>query len=82
MQIEKPKGRNQLGKHRCKLEKKWGGMVRIDLAQGPVPASCENGNEPSGSIKCLLLLLNYGVGERLAAAQERLSPVELSDRTL
>jgi hypothetical protein len=29
-----------------------GGMKWIDLAQGPVEASCEHGNEPLGSIKC------------------------------
>jgi hypothetical protein len=34
-------------------------MDRIDLAQDreePVEGSCEHGNEPSGSIKCLKVL--------------------------
>jgi hypothetical protein len=30
----------------------WYGLDRSGLGQGPVKGSCEQGNEPSGYIKC------------------------------
>jgi hypothetical protein len=39
-----------------------------------VAGSCEDGNEPSGSIK---MLGNFSVAERLAASQEGLRSMEL-----
>jgi hypothetical protein len=62
--LGKPEGKRPLGTPRRRWEDNikmdlrdigWGGMNWIDLAQdrGPVEASCEHGNEPSGSIKCL-----------------------------
>jgi hypothetical protein len=40
----------------------WYGLDRSGLDEGPVEGSCEQGNEPSGSIKCsevLQLLHNW-----------------------
>jgi hypothetical protein len=62
--VGKPQGKIPLGRPRhCWVDNikmnlreiGWGGMDLIDLAQngGPVEASCEHGNEPSGSIKRL-----------------------------
>jgi hypothetical protein len=56
--VGKPEGKRPLGRSRRWLvdnikiylrKKGWDGMDWIDLAQ---EGSCENGNEPSGSIKC------------------------------
>jgi hypothetical protein len=59
--VVKPNGKRQLGRHRCRWEDYikmdhrdvgCGAVDWIHLAQGPVEASCEHGNEPSGSMKC------------------------------
>jgi hypothetical protein len=58
--VGKPEGKRHLGRPRCMWvdniemslrEIGWDGMDWIDLAQGPVEDSCENGNEPSVSVK-------------------------------
>jgi hypothetical protein len=57
-------GKRPLGRPRRRRENNmmdlgemgWSGMDWIDLAQRPVEGSCEHGNEPSGSIKCWVIL--------------------------
>jgi hypothetical protein len=40
-------GRNRMG---------WYGLDTSGSGYGPVEVSCEHGNEPSGSIKCWIIL--------------------------
>jgi hypothetical protein len=63
--VGKPEGRRPLGRPRRRWvnnikiylrEIGWAGMYWIDVAQGPEEDSCEHGNEPSGSVKCLEVL--------------------------
>jgi hypothetical protein len=56
--VEKPEGRRPLGRPRRRSVNDikmgqigWDDTDWIDLANGPVDASCEHGNEPSGSVK-------------------------------
>jgi hypothetical protein len=63
MLIGKPEGKRPLGRQRrgwvdnIKMDLReigWSGMDWIDLTQDtkPVEGYCENGDEPSGSLKC------------------------------
>jgi hypothetical protein len=65
--VGKPVRKRPLGKPRCRCvdnikmdlrDTEWGGMDWIDKAQdkGPVEDSCEQGNAPPDSIKCLEVL--------------------------
>jgi hypothetical protein len=64
--VGKPEGKRILGRHRlggriilkCNLQKYdgvvWTGSIWLRI--GPVAGSCEQSNEPSGSIKCWEIL--------------------------
>jgi hypothetical protein len=82
--VGKPEGKRPLGRP----TRRWVDNIKMDLGeigwdsmdwidrtgsgQGPVEGSCEHGDEPSGSLKLLVI---YLMAAQLAASQEGLSSV-------